>query len=272
MKTEIRPRGVLRLTPCNYGLSKLAFRGPMRPTDGNYIAFLGGSETFAKYVAKPFPDLIETAIGEVCVNLSCQSAGPDVFLQDTAIGSLCHDAAAVVIQMMGAANLSNTFYKVHPRRNDRFIAPTPKLVALYPEIDFSEIAFTGHLIARLRAVDDERFEVVRAQLQTTWVRRMKTLIGKASGPVLLLWFATRKPEDTGKDEYFAKDPVLVTRAMVEHLRPHVADIIEVEGSNNDTGGMCFAPLEALAACEMLSVSTHVAAAKALRTPLVNELT
>lgn len=267
MRLENRPRGVLRLTPCSYGLSKVPFRGPVRPTNGRFIAFLGGSDTFAKYVAKPFPDLIETAIGEVCVNLGCQSAGPDVFLQDTAIQSLCHDAAAVVIQIVGAANLSNTFYKVHPRRNDRFIAPTDKLMALYPEIDFAEIAFTGHLIARLHAFDDDRFAIVRAQLEITWLRRMKALIGQANGPVLLAWFAPRTPEQGGQ----GGDPAFVTRNMIEHLRPYVASVIEVTAQLAETDGMCFAPLEALSAHETLGATAHVSVAKALRGPLLHHL-
>lgn len=271
MKSDVKPKGVLRLMPCSYGLSKLTFRGPMRPTDGRYLAFLGGSETFAKYVAKPFPDLIETAVGEVCVNLGCQSAGPDVFLHDTAIQSLCHDASAVVIQVMGAANLSNAFYKVHPRRNDRFIAPTEKLTALFPEIDFAEIAFTGHLVARLRAVDQERFELVRAQLCATWLLRMRALIAQASGPVVLLWFAARAPEQAPTSEHFANDPVMVDRAMLEQLRPHVADIVEVVGEHGHADGMSFAPLDAFSARDMLGVDAHIAAAKALRTPILHSL-
>lgn len=266
MKTDIKVRGALRLTPCNYGISKLAFRGPMRPTEGRFTAFLGGSETFAKYIEKPFPELIETAIGEVCVNLGFQSAGPDVFLNDTAIQSLCHDADVAVIQILGAANLSNSFYKVHPRRNDRFIAPTEKLVALYPDVDFTEFAFTGHLIERLQAVDADRFAVVREHLQMTWVRRMKALIGKSGGPVLLLWFASYAPRNEariGSDE-----PAFVTRDMLEVLRPFVADIVEVIGEHGQTEGMNFAPLEALTAKGALGVEAHVAAAKALRAPLL----
>ncbi|MCF2871851.1 DUF6473 family protein [Octadecabacter sp. G9-8] len=263
MKTEIRPRGALRLTPCNYGTSRVSFRGPMRPINGRYIAVLGGSETFGKYIAQPFPDLIETAIGEVCVNLGCQSGGPDVFLQDAAIQSLCHDAAATVIQIVGAVNQSNTFYKVHPRRNDRFIAPSEKLKALYPEIDFSEIAFTGHLIARLRAVDEDRFALVRDQLEQTWVRRMKALIGQANGPVVLLWLAPSAPRKVAQ----GGEPAFVTRGMLNQLRPYVADIVEVIAEPGCTDGMLFAPLEELTAREAMGPDAHIAAAKALRTPL-----
>lgn len=267
MKTDMRPRGALRLTPCSYGLSKVPFRGPMRPTDGRYIAFLGGSETFAKYIAQPFPDLIETAIGEVCVNLGCQSAGADVFLQDTAVQSLCHDATATVIQVMGAVNQCNAFYKVHPRRNDRFIAPTAKLVALYPEIDFTEIAFTGHLIARLRAVDEDRFAIVRVQLEKTWVRRMKALVGQTDGPVLLLWLAQVRPQHVAQ----GGEPAFVTRPMLDQISPYVSDIVEVCAEAGETDGMYFAPLEQLTACETFGPNAHIEVARALRAPLLRGL-
>lgn len=271
MKTDMIPRGVSRLTQCNYGLSKLPFRGPLRPTGGRYVAFLGGSETFGKYIPEPFPDRIETAIGEVCVNLGCQSAGPDAFLHDTAVQSLCHDAAAIVIQLLGATRLSNSFYKVHPRRNDRFIAPTDKLIALYPEIDFAEISFTGHLIARLHAVDNERLILVRDHLTKTWVRRMQTLVGQAKGPVFLLWLASRAPQAASMGICPSSHPAFVTRKMIEALRPYVADIIEVVGERGTTDGMQFAPLDTLAAEEMLGIKAHEAAAKALRAPLIHAL-
>lgn len=271
MKTEMISRGALRLTPCTYGLSKLPFRGPCRPTDSRYVAFLGGSETFGKYIPKPFPDLIEAAIGEVCVNLGCQSAGPDVFLQDPAVQSICHGAAMTVIQIPGATNLCNAFYRVHPRRNDRFIAPTDKLSALYPEIDFSEISFTGHLIARLRAVDRERFKLVRHQIETTWVRRMKSLIGQVGGPVLLLWLASRVPQDQSEGVLPSGHPSFVTRRMIEALRPYVTDIVEVVAQHGDTEGMSFAPLDTLAAQDMMGIAAHQAAASALRAPLIHGL-
>jgi hypothetical protein len=215
--------------------------------------------------------LIETAIGEVCVNLGNQSSGPDVFLNDTAIQSLCHDAAATVIQIPCATNLSNPFYKVHPRRNDRFIAPTERLVALFPELDFAEIAFTGHLITRLRAIDEQRFIVVRDELCKTWVRRMKALVAQCTGPTFLLWLAARAPQETSTGIHPSNHPAFVTRAMVEALRPQVSDIIEVVAKRGDTNGMQFAPLESLAAQDMLGVDAHEAAAKALRTPLLHGL-
>jgi hypothetical protein len=172
-----------------------------------------------------------------------------------------------VIQLPGATGLSNSFYKVHPRRNDRFIAPTDKLIALYPEIYFAEIAFTGHLISRLCAVDSDRFELVRKQLAATWTRCLKALVGRANGPVILLWLASRAPQDASTGIH----PAFVTRKMIEGLRAYVSDIVEVVAERGTTGGMQFAPLDSLAAEEMLGKAAHEAAAKALRRPLIRAL-
>lgn len=262
MKTDIKPQGALRLEPCRYGLSKLAFRGPARPTDDRFVAVLGGADTFGKYIAKPFPDLIETAIGEVCVNLGCASAGPDVFLQDTAVQSLCHDAAAMVLQVLSVTNQTNAFYKVHPRRNDRFIGPTDKLTALFPEVDFAEIAFTGHLIARLCDVDRERFEVVLTHLRNTWVRRMTTLASMANGPVILLWLASQTDD---------AQPCFVNRMMVDAILPHMAECVVVRAQTGDTAGMSVAPLDELNARAAFGPAVHEVIAKSLRAPLLNWL-
>ena len=47
--------------PCRYGRSKLLFRGPRRDLTAPYAAVLGGGETYGKYVARPFPALVEAA-------------------------------------------------------------------------------------------------------------------------------------------------------------------------------------------------------------------
>ncbi len=42
--------------PCRYGASKLLFRGPRRRLQGDYVAFLGGTETYGKFIETPFRD------------------------------------------------------------------------------------------------------------------------------------------------------------------------------------------------------------------------
>ncbi len=55
-----------------------------------------------------------------------------------------------VIQVMGAHNMSNRFYAVHPRRNDRFLrASLGCCKTIYPEVDFTEFNFTRHMLTAL---------------------------------------------------------------------------------------------------------------------------
>jgi hypothetical protein len=225
------------MTTCSYGLSRLQFRGPRRPTEDGYVACLGGSETFARDVAQPFPDLLEQETGMVCLNLGQQLAGPDLFLRDDALRALVHDASVVVIQVMGAANLGNRFYKVHPRRNDRFIAPRAPLRRLFPEVDFTEIAFTGHLMAKLAETDRRRLTEVQRELRGCWVRRMRELIGLANVPVHLLWFAPRHPEDPAGE---AIDPCFVTPGMLAALDAAGTRLTRVVYDSNP-GGRPHAP-------------------------------
>lgn len=271
MKTYECHTGGFRLKTCTYGLSRLQFRGPRRPTEGRFVACLGGSDTIARYAPTPFPDLVETAIGEICVNLGVQAAGPDVYLHDPALKSLRHDAAATILQAPSATNLSNDYFRVHPRRNDRFVAPTDRLIRLFPEVDFAEISFTGHLISRLRAVDEARFAMVRTSLQAAWLTRMTQLIETTPGPVVLLWFSALGEGADGGVLYPAHSTAFVSQEMITALSDCVDATVQVAEHRNDVSGLAFPPLDALAAQNALSLAAHQTAARALRGPVMNAL-
>ncbi|MGB3314802.1 MAG: DUF6473 family protein, partial [Albidovulum sp.] len=59
MAYEYAGESALDYLPCRYGQSKLLFRGPRRKLDGAYAAVLGGTETYGKFVAEPFPNIVE---------------------------------------------------------------------------------------------------------------------------------------------------------------------------------------------------------------------
>lgn len=173
--------------PCRYGRSKLQFRGPVRPVPRDYVCFIGGSETFGRFVARPYPALVEDMTGMPCLNLGSANAGLDSFLQDATVISLARGARMVVLQLMGPQYLSNRFYTVHPRRNDRFIKANAPLRRLYPSVDFTEFSFVGHLLNRLQHVSRHKFRQVQAELQATWAERMRLALRLYGRPVLLLW-------------------------------------------------------------------------------------
>ncbi|KUF10085.1 DUF6473 family protein [Pseudoponticoccus marisrubri] len=259
-------QGALEYYPCRYGRSRVLFRGPRRPLDGPYLAFLGGTETYGRFIEAPFPELLERRLGLACANFGVVNAGVDLYLHDPSVLDLAVQAEAKVVQVMGAQNMSNRFYAVHPRRNDRFLRASERLESLYPEVDFTEFHFVRHMLGRLRAVSAERYATVLEELQMAWLARMKHLLTQLRGQVVLLWFADHPvPETSGDDR--AHDPLFVTRAMVEALRPRVADLVEVAASRHalalGTTGMVFSDFEACAAAELMGPLAHEEAAEAL---------
>ena len=113
--------GALDYFPCRYGKSKLMFRGPRRRLEAPYVAVLGGTETYGKYTPRPYAELAEEYSGAKVVNLGAVNAGTDVYVSDQTVMEACAGASATVLQLGGAQNMSNRFYAVHPRRNDRFL-------------------------------------------------------------------------------------------------------------------------------------------------------
>ena len=168
--------GALDYFPCLYGASKAMFRGPQRYLSRPYVAMLGGSPTFGKYVERPYPVLVETALGRSVANLGGLNAGPDFYLSDPAALDIAAGARAAVVQITGAEASSNAFYSVHSRRNDRFLAATPALRALFPQVDFTEIHFTRHLLQVLRRADAGAFDQVELALRQNWLAKMRLLL------------------------------------------------------------------------------------------------
>ena len=150
---------------CRYDGSRLTYRGPHRPIRGSYTAIIGGSETHGRHVSRPFASLLERAMVSRCVNLGVVNSGPEAFLRDEGSLDIARKAGRVVLQVMDGAVPSNRFFKVHPRRNDRFVAPTPELIALFPEVDFADIHFVRHLLAMLKAACPNRYRAVESELQ-----------------------------------------------------------------------------------------------------------
>jgi len=257
----------LDYSPCRYGSSRLLFRGPARPLAGAFCLALGGAETYGKFVERPWPVLVEDALGLPVVNMGCMNAGADVFLKDGEVRRAAAAARLTLVQVTGAHNLANRFYAVHPRRNDRFVAATPALRALYPEVDFTEFAFTRHLVAALAARSAGRFAEVAAALRATWVERMRALLGLAGGAAVLVWIAARAPEAEGLGTDPASDPLLVTRAMLEAVRPAAARLVEVVASPAalalGTLGMRHSALEGAAAAGLPNPAVHAEVADAL---------
>lgn len=93
--------------PWFYDGSKLALRGPERDFTRPFVAVLGGSETFGKHVALPYPALLERRIGMPVANLGVMHAGVSLFSKERWLLDIASQAELTVIQVMGAQNMSN---------------------------------------------------------------------------------------------------------------------------------------------------------------------
>lgn len=215
--------GALDYFPCRYGASKATFRGPARDLTRPYIAMLGGSATFGKYVERPFADLVEQALGRPVANLGALNAGPDFYFSDSATFEVAARADVAVVQITGADTLSNPFYSVHSRRNDRFLAASPALRTLFPNVDFAEIHFTRHLLQVLFRSDPAAHAGVVQGLKSAWLARMKRLFAGFGGQRVLLWLADAPPPEQAAVPDPA--PALIDRTMIEVLRQEVDEVV-----------------------------------------------
>lgn len=252
--------------PCSYDGSRLRFRGPRKHMRQEYVACLGGTETYGRFLQTPFPALIEEKTGYETVNLGVVNAGPEAYLNEPCVIDLANRAEAMVLEITGAQNCSNRFYTVHPRRNDRFVHASDLMATVFRDADFTEFHFTGHLLAELKARAPDRYPMLVDELQSAWVARMQNLLAKLKAPVTLLWLGENGPDD---DMEATGRPQFITRAMIDTLREKTADYVEViyDPGPLRTEGMVFNPLEALAAGELMGIDAHHHAARALIAPL-----
>jgi hypothetical protein len=236
------------------------FRGPRRDLSGEYLAVLGGTESYGRFVISPYPALIEEVLGVPVANLACQNAGPDVYLADRAALEVAAQAYLAVVQITGAQNLTNRFYTVHPRRNDRFIAATPLLRSLYRDVDFTEIHFTRHLVQVLASRGEDRFAPIAAELKALWLQRMTMVLQRLPRRSVLLWMADAPPPEPTAGSGLTTAPWLIDRAMVDALRPLAADYVEVVRSQaaraEGVQAMRFTPMDEPAAQSLPGAGAH----------------
>ncbi len=264
MAYERLAHGAKKYELCHYGSSKLAFRGPCREPEGDYWAVLGGCEIFGRFCERSLADSLEMQMRLPVLNLGSMNAGIEAFARDESVGEICAKAAHVVLHVGGAQGLSNRFYKVHPRRNDRFILESDELRTLFPEADFTRYHFTGHLLCALESISKTRFALVRKSLQKQWIAQMRRFLKPLGGKVTLLWMARMAPPQKAGDAE-GNEPKFITRKMLDALDDLVRGRIEiVAGPDEIEAGhrrMRFQPHEAPAALEMLGPVVHEEAAR-----------
>lgn len=251
---------------CAYDGSRLKFRGPKRDLSKPYVAYLGTTETFGKFVAQPFPTLLARHLPAQTVNLGMINGGVDAYLNDPGVLEVAKRADLRVVQVIGALNLSNHYFQVHPRRNDRFICARDALKRLFPEIDFAEFHFTKAMLAALNRHSDERYKMVCDELQKIWLARMTVLLKLLGERTVLLWFAAVKPPVDAIRR--PTDPMLIDADMVERMRVKSSAYVEIIPDSNvikrDRDDLLNTLVSQAAARQLMGPSAHLQAAQALQ--------
>lgn len=268
MTYDVLGAGALDYMPCHYGASKLSFRGPKRKLKDSYLAFLGGTQTFGKFIEQPYPLKVEHLTGVPSVNFGQINAGVDVFSKDQVVLEAARRARVTVVEVMGATNMSSLIYSVHPRRNDRFLRAAAQLRDLYPDVDFTQFNFTKHMLAHLHEHDPVRFQSVTRVLQRTWSRKMRLLLKRLGSAVVLLRITENGQGGGAAPEWknsFA--PSFITDQMIESLSGLVTDFVDVPCAaaqpQTRTEGLVFNYMEEEAVQKVAAPQSHSAVAKAL---------
>lgn len=239
-------------------------RGPDCDLNQPYVTCLGGAETYGRFLEDPYPDMLGRLLNLPVLNLGQINAGLDVYLNNPVLLKAANNGCATVIEVMGAHTQSNRFYTVHPHRNDRFVKPSPDLVDLYPEVDFSAINFTRHLLTVLHDTSRRRFATVQESLQRDWTAKMRILLEAVSPEVLLLWFSERTPKNTIR-RMSGADPLFVTRPMLQELCHDRVRLVKFVPDREVIGrglhGMTFSEFEQPVARTMLGYEAHVGVAE-----------
>lgn len=252
----------------NFEGTPLRFRGPQPDPDAPFMLCLGSSETFGKFVAEPYPATLSELTGLPVMNMGVMNAGLEVMLHDPVVQDMMTRAEGIVLQIMGAQNMTNRFYTVHPRRNDRFLKASAILQTIYRDVDFTEFHFTRHMLNSLLQSSRDRFEIVTDELQAAWLGRMKAVLSRVECPVHLLWMGQQDPaEEATTDDTLGSDPLFVTQAMLDEVAPLAASLTTCVATAAEqvapTKGMFFAAREEAAARILPGPEMHSRAAQAL---------
>ena len=267
MSFEHRGRMPLDYDLVDYPGSVLRFRGPKADFDQPFVVCIGGAETFGRFIHAPFPMQLDQKLPVQVVNMGVVSAGMDVIMTDPAIRNAMERANQIVLQVPSATNMTNRFYSVHSRRNDRFLMASSMLRTIYRDVDFTEFHFTRHLLAHLKSLSEDRFAILRHEIQAAWQARMSRFLAGMGKPVHLLWIANHAPPEEGGRGGIGAEPLLVTRELIDTVVGGAASVTIATDKHGAPGpstrGMFFAEREAAAARALPGPRAHDIAAEAL---------
>lgn len=219
----------------------LMFRGPHPDlTPGKYFACVGAAQTLGCFCPVPYPTLVERALELPALNLGYGGAGPEFFASQPGILEYVNRARFAVLQVMSARSQSNSYYECGGLE---YVTLRDTGERLGAHAAFERLVWGPGLVSKLpisrkwkrrvsNVVSRPHRSVPRlvAELQQEWVKSSLALIEQIEVPIVLLWFSQRSPEYRQKygtaEKTLGEYPHIVTREMLQPLRPKVAGFVE----------------------------------------------
>jgi hypothetical protein len=197
-------------------------RGPRRWTGRRpFLSFLGAAQTFGRFVARPFPEIVSGALGVDHLNLGAAGAGPEHYLNKPAMMNYINRGSLCVMQVMSGRSISTSLlesvggrgmlkFRTGPRAGQRFIAADAyRLLAA---------EYGAEATAQQRVEARER-----------WIACYRELIANVTVPKVLLWMSTRSldtPSDLDSQGGLGEFPQLIARPEVEELLTESLTFVE----------------------------------------------
>ena len=136
--------------------------------------------------------MLEREMSTLIHNLGAQHSGAVLYTEDDAIHEIIENAQVVFMKAPSVVNQSNPFYRVCPRRNDRFVTALGPLYDLFPEADFVECHFAKHLITKLITIDAALADIVFCTLQDEWLRDLTIMRALWRARTVVHWYKNYK--------------------------------------------------------------------------------
>lgn len=198
--------------------TKVEVRGPLPGSlaPRAYVAFLGGAQTFGRFVEEPFPTRVSKTTGWPSLNLAFGGAKPEVYLETPGLIAAINNSAVAVIQIMSARGSPNSVIRAPRIQNN---------VMRYQlgDAPAREIFVDGAYRLLLQQADEQTIAECVKETRSAWVVSMKELLALITVPKILFWFSTRPPayQWTTKNVHalMGAYPQFVNADMVAELKP-----------------------------------------------------
>ena len=182
---------------------------------------MGAADTFGRFVARPYPQLLGEALGISSLNLGFSGVGPSFYNQENnqTLINLVNNAKFVTISFFSGRSQANSRFETAWHSQERYVLEDGRTIP-------ADYAYQQLLEECDRPTVMALVEETRARYLDEFIQ----LLEKITVPKVLLWFSKRSPDyKTTYDtvlNLMGGFPHLVNRNMVKILKPYCDEYIE----------------------------------------------